>query len=199
MVSEMGWNKSCLKCKDRLQKFNEDKKITRPNRRFGRLIIIKELDEYLGKIRSENRLYFCRCDCGNVCKKTSASIRRGAASCGCWKSEKLSQVRYKHSSRLEFDGQNKTYAEWEEVSGVAARTIRDRFLRLQWSAEDSIFKFPKQSEIISLCKNNHDQNIYGTIIKTSGRRRCRECLRLRAIEYRKTQKYIEYKKSKVKK
>lgn len=59
-------------------------------RRFGRLIVL----EYI----TSNRLWLCRCDCGNFSFFLGSALRRGHnKSCGCLKEEILSsEYKIKH-------------------------------------------------------------------------------------------------------
>lgn len=52
--------------------------------RFGRLVIIKELDHYRTPNGQINRVFLCKCDCGQEKPKRLVHLRRGAIkSCGC--------------------------------------------------------------------------------------------------------------------
>lgn len=54
--------------------------------RYGRLLVVKELDE---KDNDNRRLYLCQCDCGNYIKTTGKRLRSGITkSCGCLQKEK---------------------------------------------------------------------------------------------------------------
>ena len=58
--------------------------------RYGRLLVIKELDE---RNSDNRRLYLCKCDCGNYIKTTGKRLRSGITkSCGCLKKEKALEI-----------------------------------------------------------------------------------------------------------
>lgn len=46
---------------------------------INNLFVIKEI----GRDRFNNKLYQCKCICGNVTNKTNAQIKNGKSSCGC--------------------------------------------------------------------------------------------------------------------
>ena len=63
-------------------------KIDLTGKRFGRLLVIEEISE----MRRKKVLWFCKCDCGNTTRSSSANLRRGlSTSCGC--------VRTKHMGK----------------------------------------------------------------------------------------------------
>ena len=64
------------------------------NKRFGRLLVIKEAKYSLSQIRKKELWYWCACDCGKKSHLVSNSNLKkegGTRSCGC----------------LTFDGENK--------------------------------------------------------------------------------------------
>jgi HNH endonuclease len=59
-------------------------------KRFGYLTVMRRTDHKLGKARG----WVCLCDCGTVIERSTVLLTRGACkSCGCKKSEMLSQSR----------------------------------------------------------------------------------------------------------
>ena len=61
--------------------------------RFNHLTAI----EKVGKNKSGNFLWLCKCDCGNYCKTTYTYLRRGECkSCGCLRYSKIKEMRTKH-------------------------------------------------------------------------------------------------------
>jgi hypothetical protein len=61
--------------------------------RYGRLVVIEELDEYDS---SKHRKMLCKCDCGNIIKVAATSLTTGnTQSCGCISSKgeaKIQQI-----------------------------------------------------------------------------------------------------------
>lgn len=54
--------------------------------KYGRLLVLEELDKRYGK--KKERVFLCRCDCGNTTEKPIQSLRSGRAkSCGCFQKE----------------------------------------------------------------------------------------------------------------
>lgn len=58
--------------------------------RFGRLIAI----DYVGKNKSKNSMWVCKCDCGNITKPiiNSSLIKGRTKSCGCLEKENLNNI-----------------------------------------------------------------------------------------------------------
>ena len=62
--------------------------------RFGRLTALHKVEE------TNNKYYYCRCDCGNVVTVLRTSLTSGnTKSCGCLHREQLSERNYKHGER----------------------------------------------------------------------------------------------------
>lgn len=54
--------------------------------RYGRLLVLEELDKRYGK--KKERVFLCECDCGDTIEKPIQSLRSGRAkSCGCFQKE----------------------------------------------------------------------------------------------------------------
>ena len=52
--------------------------------KFGKLTVIKELDEYKNDGKSKRRMVLCKCECGNERKATEKQLKSGnIRSCGC--------------------------------------------------------------------------------------------------------------------
>lgn len=58
------------------------------NQRFGRLLVLEEIEE-----RRNKQIYWkCQCDCGNICEVPTARLVKGATqSCGCLHKEQLAE------------------------------------------------------------------------------------------------------------
>lgn len=80
---------------------------------FGRLTAL----EFLGR-KNHSSLWRCRCECGNTTESTRASLISGTAkSCGCYRSERMSRLQYKHGER---GGEKRTsrppeYRAWDSI------------------------------------------------------------------------------------
>lgn len=71
----------------------ENPKEIKPGQKYGRLTIIESTQErdVCGRVK-----WLCRCDCGNLTKVDSSSLRLGTTkSCGCLQKEKVSQRQFK--------------------------------------------------------------------------------------------------------
>jgi hypothetical protein len=69
-------------------------KIDMLGKRFGRLVVIKELPVEL-RTEKDHVSWLCQCDCGNTCVVTGYHLRRGdIASCGCLKRLDITNQKY---------------------------------------------------------------------------------------------------------
>lgn len=78
-----GLSKSCGCHRDRLTRERNAKDYT--GQRFGRLIAIKSTGESVKG--SYNKIWECKCDCGNTCYVTTRDLGRNTNSCGCLQKE----------------------------------------------------------------------------------------------------------------
>jgi hypothetical protein len=68
------------------------RKLNIDNQRFGRLFVLAAAET-----RNGNKLWLCRCDCGNTHKTTAYSLIHGRVlSCGCLNKEKRLERNTKH-------------------------------------------------------------------------------------------------------
>jgi hypothetical protein len=72
--------------------------------RYGRVVLIEELNKAKKEPRGYARVFLCKCDCGNTKEISFNSLRTGnTRSCGCLKRE----VNSIHMSRITNSGKNK--------------------------------------------------------------------------------------------
>lgn len=57
-------------------------------KRFGKLVIINKAEKFSGR----NRIYVCKCDCGNIVEVSSAKLGRYTNSCGCIRKERAKKL-----------------------------------------------------------------------------------------------------------
>lgn len=63
-------------------------------KRFGRLIVIKRVADYVSPRGTHYIKWLCKCDCGMLVEINGSSLRYGKSlSCGCYKSERTSSAR----------------------------------------------------------------------------------------------------------
>lgn len=61
--------------------------------KFNKLTAIKPI----GKYKSGNVIWQCRCDCGNICEVDGSILRKyKQKSCGCYPSERMAKINTKH-------------------------------------------------------------------------------------------------------
>ena len=59
-------------------------KIDLTGQRFGRLVVLREIENYISASGEKRRQWECQCDCGNIVTVLQTSLRKGATkSCGC--------------------------------------------------------------------------------------------------------------------
>lgn len=80
--------------------------------RYGRLVIIKEVEPRIYKTYKDRRV-LCQCDCGNTNIVSFHQLRNGRiSSCGCYKNELMSRI---GKERLKYDKEktsSKLYSIW---------------------------------------------------------------------------------------
>ena len=63
-------------------------------RKIGRLKIISRSENYIKPSGQQDVCWHCECECGNACIKRSEYLKKAThASCGCWKSEIMSELK----------------------------------------------------------------------------------------------------------
>lgn len=66
-------------------------------KKFGRLTVIKRVDDSVSKTGRRNACYLCRCDCGNSKVVQGRHLRDGSTvSCGCYARENKSEIAKKY-------------------------------------------------------------------------------------------------------
>jgi len=80
--------------------------------RYGRLVIIKEVEPRICKTYKDRRV-LCQCDCGNTNVVSFHQLRNGRiSSCGCYRNELMSRI---GKERLKYDKEktsSKLYSIW---------------------------------------------------------------------------------------
>lgn len=89
------------------------------NKRFGRLIAIKPV----GKTKSREIMWKCKCDCGNCVEVLGSSLRAGRTkSCGCYNKEISSIVNTKHGKSY-----TRLFSIWGKMKDRCVNTKSDKF------------------------------------------------------------------------
>ena len=91
-VLRSGHSKSCgCYKKDLFNERNTPEDLT--NRRFGKLTVIKRIDDYISPKGEHKINWLCKCDCGNVIHTTTNALKKGnTASCGCQRADTIHKV-----------------------------------------------------------------------------------------------------------
>ncbi len=67
--------------------------------RFGRLLVIKRVDNLITKSNKSYVYWLCKCDCGNEIKVTATNLKNNKTkSCGCYQREMASKRRIKYNT-----------------------------------------------------------------------------------------------------
>lgn len=72
--------------------------------RFGRLTVIKRVENHISKSGQQKTMWLCKCDCGNETIVSMEHLKKDTISCGCYKKENTIKIFKKHGlsgSRLE--------------------------------------------------------------------------------------------------
>lgn len=64
---------------------------------FGRLTVIKRVEDYVQPNGSHRPRWKCQCECGNIKIATASNLKRGSTtSCGCFQKENMSRLKKTH-------------------------------------------------------------------------------------------------------
>lgn len=70
------------------------------NKKFGRLTVIKMVENYVSPSGTTRSQWLCKCDCGNHIITTADKLKNGnTKSCGCLKSDVTTKRNYRHGMR----------------------------------------------------------------------------------------------------
>lgn len=95
-------------------------------KRFGRLVVIKQVESDRSKAGKVHRRYLCRCDCGNLITARARSLVAGnTMSCKCLRAENLLNRNLKHGHRKR-PHDSPTYESW---AGMIARCTNSNHVR----------------------------------------------------------------------
>lgn len=87
-------------------------------KRFGRLIVLKQIEDYVSPKGDRKARWLCKCDCGNFHKATSVSLKKGyTKSCGCYRKEntgKMNNKRLKKYNTYIISDDGKYYTGYDE-------------------------------------------------------------------------------------
>lgn len=85
------------------------------NKRFGRLIVLEEIERFITKRGTPLRQYKCQCDCGNITCVVGSRLRQGTKSCGCLAREIASQKAFRHGHGRVRGITSPTYHSWRAM------------------------------------------------------------------------------------
>ena len=93
--------------------------IDRSGKRFGRLLAIKPVG-----YSQTNRIWECRCDCGNTVQVSGVSLGNGhTKSCGCLQRE---HKQHGHSPK---SGKSPTYVSWDAMLQRCSNKNHEKYIR----------------------------------------------------------------------
>lgn len=79
-------------------------------KRFGKLVVVKRVEDYIGPSGNRGTQWLCKCDCGNEVVKRGANLCSGSTkSCGCGRAENLVGKKYNMLTVIGRDD-NKVYS-----------------------------------------------------------------------------------------
>jgi hypothetical protein len=163
-------------------------------RTFGKYAVIG----FEGRDKTGNRLWFCRCFCGNERIVRGASLTRGGSrSCGCWNSELISKAKTIHGKT-----DSSEYAIWTGIKARCYNIKNPSFMRYggrgikmceRWknSFIDFLSDVGSKPERMSLDRKNNDGNYTpGNCRWATRREQSNNTRNNRFIEFRGTRKTI---------
>lgn len=158
--------------------------------RFGRLTVIKLLDE---RSKHGEKIWLCKCDCGNEKKAVSSYLRSGETkSCGCYQKEMASKFNSfhhlsKHKLYRKFmkmiarceNPNNPSYKDYGARGITICKEWREDFMKFyEWSINNGY------SEDLSIDRIDNDKGYSPD--------NCRWTTKLRQNNNRRTSRYLEY-------
>lgn len=67
-------------------------------KRFGKLIVLKRIEDYVFNSGRKERQWLCKCDCGNEINVIGTNLKRGnTKSCGCYRIDVTKELHTKHN------------------------------------------------------------------------------------------------------
>lgn len=65
--------------------------------RFGRLLVVKRVENYIQPSGQTRIMWFCKCNCGNETIVQASNLKSGnTRSCGCYEKERISETQVKN-------------------------------------------------------------------------------------------------------
>lgn len=117
--------------------------------RFGRLLVIKKIQNYITSGGNQLSQYECLCDCGNYCNILGNQLSRGITkSCGCYRKENVAKINKKYKRKNNY---------WEKFDDYIYKFIDDKNIEGLISAID--YEKCKNHYWISQY-NNHTKSYY---------------------------------------
>lgn len=81
---------------------------------YGRFVVIQRH----GRNKQYNALWLCRCECGNTAVVIGSNLLRGnSISCGCYKSERVKQLKTIHGHSPKLTKRTPEYRAWAHARG----------------------------------------------------------------------------------
>jgi len=92
---------------------------------FGRLTVLRRVEDYVSETGIKTPVWECRCKCGNITNVRGSNLRSGnTKSCGCLRDEKI------HTNSLTHGGSyDRLYHVWESMKGRCYNTNNQKYAR----------------------------------------------------------------------
>ena len=157
------------------------------NKRFHRLILIKEVDPDIYPSGEKKRRFLCQCDCGKQTEARMSDIKSGRTqSCGCLNIEKITRLKYSHGKHdtilysrwkgMKARCYNKNAVQYKDWGGrgikVCDEWLNDFMAFYNWSINNGFDKSlaldridnnknyePSNCRFITQAENNRNQRI----------------------------------------
>lgn len=86
------------------EKLRDDRLIDLKGQKFGRLLVLERVEDFISSVNGKHRgRWKCQCDCGNLVEVNTSDLTSGnTLSCGCYKSDRTSEVHFEDISGQTF-------------------------------------------------------------------------------------------------
>lgn len=98
-------------------------------KRFGKLVVVELLESHVSPCGSRQRMWKCKCDCGNEIIASGKNLRAGRyVSCGCAKSEYLTRYNLTHGGSYK-GNEDRLYEVWKSMKARCSNKKHNSFHR----------------------------------------------------------------------
>ena len=111
--------------------------------KYGRLTLIKEAEPLYSKHNRKIRIFFFKCDCGNIVKRRLVEVRRGnTRSCGCLAKESKSSFKHGLSKKFSYQSWNAMLSRCNNKKNKAYKNYGGRGIKVcnRWRNVENFYE-----------------------------------------------------------